>query len=76
MLGEHNSQQPLAAAGGGEGPVLCSLAWVPDGSAVCAMDKWGNVALLDVHGAVHCLQPLAGPRERQQQVGQIRFENR
>lgn len=70
LFGEHNSQQPLAA-GGGEGPVLCSLAWMPDGSAVCAMDKWGNVALLDVHGAVHCLQPLTGLRETQQQVAHM-----
>ncbi|KAL0026054.1 hypothetical protein WJX79_005633 [Trebouxia sp. C0005] len=48
---------------------LCiSLAWMPDGSALVVMDKWGNLALLDVHGTVHRLQQVASPAQQHQQA--------
>ena len=31
-----------------QGMVLPSLAWLPDGSAVAAVDMWGNVAVVDL----------------------------
>ena len=41
---------------------------MPDGSALVVMDKWGNLALLDVHGTVHRLQQVASPAQQHQQV--------
>ncbi len=41
---------------------------MPDGSALAVMDKWGNLAMLDVHGTVHRLQQVASPAEKHQQV--------
>lgn len=32
--------------------ILRSIAWLPDGTALAAMDKWGNAALLDTSGRV------------------------
>ena len=67
MFGDEPQQQPLPAGDPGEA-VLCSLAWMPDGSALAAMDKWGNLALLDVHGTVHRVQQVASPAQQHQQV--------
>ena len=47
-----------------QGVVLPSLAWLPDGSAVAAVDMWGNVAVVDLqcrqlplqYGAVEALR--------------------
>lgn len=33
--------------------MLCSMAWLPDGSALTVLDKWGNAALLDTQGMPH-----------------------
>ncbi len=67
MSEDQPEQQTLPAGDPGEA-VLCSLAWMPDGSALAVMDKWGNLALLDVHGAVHRLQQVASPAQQHQQV--------
>ncbi len=67
MFGDQPQQQPLPAGDSREA-VLCSLAWMPDGSALAVMDKWGNLAMLDVHGTVHRLQQVASPAEKHQQV--------
>ena len=67
MFGDEPEQQPPPVGDSGEA-VLCSLAWMPDGSALAVMDKWGNLALLDVHGTVHRLQQVASPAQQHQQV--------
>ncbi|KAL0051080.1 hypothetical protein WJX82_001507 [Trebouxia sp. C0006] len=67
MFGDSPHRQPLPAGDPGE-VVLCSLAWMPDGSALAVMDKWGNLALLDVHGTVHRLQQVANPAQQHQQA--------
>lgn len=33
--------------------MLCSMAWLPDGSALTVLDKRGNAALLDTQGVPH-----------------------
>ena len=63
-----SADNPDKQSPGGDKPgeaLLCSLAWIPDGSAVAVMDTWGGVALVDVHGTVHRLQLRASPRRHQ-----------
>ncbi|DBA81543.1 TPA: hypothetical protein ACH3X1_007317 [Trebouxia sp. C0004] len=67
MFGDKPQQQTLPS-GDSEEAVLCSLAWMPDGSALAVMDKWGNLALLDVHGTVHRLQQGVSPAQQHQQA--------
>ncbi len=67
LFGDNPGKQSLTKDGYG-GATLCSLAWMPDGSAVAVMDKCGNLALLDVQGTVHRLQPAASLSQKQPQV--------
>ena len=67
-----NSDKHFLAGNSAEAAMLCSLAWVPDGSSVAVMDKWGNLALLDVHGTAHCLLPVATLAHKQKQVSAAR----
>ena len=64
---KQDQQQKAAPAAEQASP--CSLAWLPDGSALAVMDSLGNTALLDVHGTQHCLQQAALPSQKPQQVG-------
>ena len=63
-----NFDKRFLAGTSAEAAMLCSLAWIPDGSSVAVMDKWGNLALLDVHGTAHCLLPVATLAHKQKQV--------
>ena len=56
------------ATGTAESAAVSSLAWLPDGSGVAVMDCAGRLALLDIHGAIHVIQPMTQLKQKQAQV--------
>ena len=56
-----------------QGVVLPSLAWLPDGSAVAAVDMWGNVAVVDLQCRQLPLQYGAVEASRAAETLQVRM---
>ena len=59
---------PSSNAVGVGATALSSLAWIPDGSGVAAMDSCGRLALLDSHGAIVLIQSAAQLGHKPSQV--------
>ena len=52
------SPAQMQGAGDAGNAAVSSLAWLPDGSSAAVMDCAGRLALLDIHGAAHVIQPI------------------